>query len=306
MHVMDAARSVAVVDAFNAHSWMRSSGRTRCFLRLAWSQHTPTAAPNSHADDESLPNFASATATKHVGALALSTGSARLRSMTDEEQVARETARHPVADISPAEFEVFVTELLDSVSPLVEGFEVTPHERIAGADGEYEFDTTVRFRLAGLNFLVLVEAKRHKNPIKRELVQALHAKLQSVGAQKAAMIATAPYQRGALDYAKAHGIALATVTEGRFGFVTRSREVPPVMSRDEAASRYGLPTFVGHAYQAGGDPGTTSVTLLSVDDPEYVLETLLGVADQVQSRSQPESEESPGPFGALDPGPDQA
>jgi hypothetical protein len=43
-----------------------------------------------------------------------------------------------------------------------------------------------------MDFLMLVEAKRHKNPIKRELVQVLHSKLRSVGAHKAAMIAPRP------------------------------------------------------------------------------------------------------------------
>ena len=221
-------------------------------------------------------------ATKRVGGVGSQQPICEAPCMRKEEQVARETAHYPVADISPAEFELFVAELFNSVTPLVEGFEVTPHERISGADGEYDFDTTIRFSLAGLEFLVLIEAKRHANPIKRELVQALHAKLQSVGAQKAAMIATARYQRGALTYAKAHGIALATVTEGRFVFETKSMEAVPVMSREEAARRYGLPTFVGHAYEAGDNPDSTSVTLLSVDDPEYVLGTLLGVADHVQ------------------------
>ena len=63
------------------------------------------------------------------------------------------------------------------------------------------------------------------------------------------MIATAPYQRGALEYAKTHGIALAlaTVTEGRFIFKTKAVDKPPTMSRHEAASRFGLPEFVGHA-----------------------------------------------------------
>ena len=200
--------------------------------------------------------------------------------MKDEREVARETAHYPLADISPAEFEVFVTELLGSVSPLVEGLEVSLHEQVSGVDGAYDFDATVRFSLAGLQFLVLVEAKRHKNPIKRELVQVLHAKLQSVGAQKAAMIATAPYQRGALEYAKTHGIALVTVTEGRFTFETKARDKPPAISREEAASRYDLPIFVGHAYQPADAPASTSVTLLSVEYPEYVLRAILGAADQ--------------------------
>jgi hypothetical protein len=126
----------------------------------------------------------------------------------------------------------------------------------------------------------LVEAKRHKNPIKRELVQVLHAKLRSVGAQKAVMIATSPYQRGALEYAKTHGMALVTVTEGRFTFETKAKDKPPAMSREGAAARYDLPTFVGQAYQPGDAPASISVTLLSVEYPEYVLEAILGATNR--------------------------
>jgi Restriction endonuclease len=57
---------------------------------------------------------------------------------------------------------------------------------VEGRDGTYDFDATVRYELAGVAFLILVEAKLHKNPIKRETVQVLHQKLQSVGAQKGA------------------------------------------------------------------------------------------------------------------------
>jgi hypothetical protein len=199
--------------------------------------------------------------------------------MADERNIARPTAHYPVADITPEEFEEFVVDLLESARSAVDGLVVTLHDKIQGADGVYDFDATVRFRFGGMDFLVLVEAKRHTNPIKRELVQVLHAKLRSVGAHKAAMIATAPYQRGALDYAKAHGIALATVTEGRFTFETKARDKGPTMSRAEARSNYGLPDFVGHAYS--GDVQTTRVTLLSTEHPEYVSEQLLGVAIEV-------------------------
>ena len=161
---------------------------------------------------------------------------------------------------------------------MVEELRVTVHDRIKGVDGLYDFDATVRFGLGGMRFLVVVEAKRHKNPIKRELVQVLHDKLRSVGAQKAAMIATAPYQRGALEYAKTHGISLVTVTEGRFTFETKAVDKPPTMSRQEAANRFGLPEFFGHAYQRGDTPKSTRVTLLSTEYPDYVGEALLGVA----------------------------
>jgi len=197
--------------------------------------------------------------------------------MSDERDVARPTAHYPPADMSPDEFEVFVVELLRATTPYVDDLEVQLHEKIKGVDGTYDFDATVRFRLGELAFLVIIEAKRHMNPIKRELVQVLHDKLRSVGAHKAAMIATAPYQNGALEYAKTHGIALATVTEGRFTFETKSIDEPPALSREQARAQYGLPDFVGHTYEAGDDPDVTVMTLLSTENPEVVAEALLGV-----------------------------
>jgi hypothetical protein len=52
------------------------------------------------------------------------------------------------------------------------------------------------------------------------------------------------------------------------------------MSREEAAAHYDSPTFVGHAYQPGDAPGSTRVALLTVEYPEYVLDAILGAANQ--------------------------
>jgi hypothetical protein len=126
---------------------------------------------------------------------------------------------------------------------------------------------------------VLVEAKLHKNPVKRELVQVLHQKVQSVGAHKGLMVSTAPYQTGAVIFAKAHGIALVTVTEGRFVYETRDALPVSQTSREEAAERFSPPTFVGHYYGPGDEPGFTRVWLLSPDSadyPRHVAELLLG------------------------------
>lgn len=197
--------------------------------------------------------------------------------MTDDQGVARETAHHPAPNITSAEFEQFVADLLRSTDPLLDGLQVTLHDKIQGVDGVYDFDATVKFGVGGMRFLVLIEAKHHSNPIKRELVQVLHDKLRSVGAHKAAMISTAPYQRGALEYAKTHRIALVTVTEGRFTFRTRAIQEAPALSRQQATDRFGLPEFVGHAYGPGSAARSTQVTLLSTEYPSYVAETLFGV-----------------------------
>jgi hypothetical protein len=122
-----------------------------------------------------------------------------------------------------------------------------------------------------------LEAKRHKNPIKRDLVQILHSKAQSVGAHKAVMIATAPFQRGAIEFAKAHGIALVLVSEGRFTFETRAAAPRPVMSRQEAQERYGLPTFVGVGIGPGGDSGGTMFTTFDTTDCQRIQEVLFNV-----------------------------
>lgn len=198
--------------------------------------------------------------------------------MPEDTDVDRATAHYPPADITPAEFEQFVVELLTSAGGQVDNLTVTLHDKITGVDGTYDFDATVRFTLGGVNFLVVVEAKKHKNPIKRELVQVLRDKMHSVGAQKAVMISTAPYQSGALDYAKTHGIALATVTEGRFLYETKAITPSPAMSREEARERFGFPDFAAHGYGPGEEPGWTHVTLLSTEHPEHVAEFFLGNA----------------------------
>jgi hypothetical protein len=195
--------------------------------------------------------------------------------MTDETAVHPATAHYPPADITPAEFEEFVTELFASAQEGIESLPVRLHEKITGVDGAYDFDATVRYEIAGMSFLVLVEAKKHKNPIKRELVQVLYQKLQSVGAHKGIMISTAPYQKGAVEFAKTHGVALVTLTEGRFTFEARGKYSAYAVSRQEAKEKFDSSKFVGHHYGPGSAPGATSSTLVSPEHPEYIATLLL-------------------------------
>jgi hypothetical protein len=194
-----------------------------------------------------------------------------------DERVDRWVAVYPPAEISPAEFEQFVAEVLRTGSPGLTGFEVKSHEAIIGVDGDFDFDATVRFSYLGMDFLTLVEAKRHSNPIKRELVQVLHSKMQSVGAQKAIMISTAPFQRGAIEFAKAHGIALVMVSEGRFTFQTRAAEPRSTLSRKEARDSYGIPTFVGICFGPADEPGSTTITTVDPTDTQRIQEAVFGV-----------------------------
>jgi Restriction endonuclease len=195
----------------------------------------------------------------------------------DSSEVLAWLQRYPPADLTPREFEEWVGDVFASVGPGIDDLRVQLHERVTGTDGSYEFDATVRYRWAGLDFLVLVEAKRQANPIKRELVQALHSKIQSVGARKGVLISTAPFQRGAVEFANAHGIALVSLTEGRFTFETRALGPRQVLSREQALDLFGLPTFVGFCFGAGETPDSLRMTTISTDQPDHVGELLLGV-----------------------------
>ncbi|MFG1774583.1 restriction endonuclease [Nocardia salmonicida] len=181
---------------------------------------------------------------------------------------------YPDPEITPAEFEAFVADLFGSVmDDAIQDLHVDVQEAIQGVDGQYKIDATVRYRLGGLEFLVLVEAKKHAGSIEREVVQVLKDKVHSVGAQKGVVIATAPFQSGAIEYAGKHGIALVKVTEGRYTFETRGGQPRLVMSREEARE-LGSTDFVGHVYRANGER-----VLVSSKIPNYIAEMVLGIGE---------------------------
>lgn len=172
-----------------------------------------------------------------------------------------------------AEFEEFVVDTLRSMNGNADNLEVKLHEIVEGTDGTFDMDAVMSFEVNGLVFRVLVEAKRHKNPIRREVVQVLHQKVLSAGAHKGLIVATAPFQRGALDFAKVHGIALVVVSEGRFTYEMRSAERLAAPSR-ETAAKMGIPAFVGYAYRASAGSSGTRVCVIGPQYPEYLLEVL--------------------------------
>lgn len=125
-----------------------------------------------------------------------------------------------IADLTPERFELQVKAWLESVSGPLEEFTAEHQEAIAGHDGEYTIDVTARFAaLGGARFLVLVECKKHQNPIKRDVVQVLRDKQSSLGAQKAIVVSTSPFQTGAITYASEHGIALVQIVSGQARYI---------------------------------------------------------------------------------------
>jgi len=136
----------------------------------------------------------------------------------------------------------------------VEQFTVRHGEKLTTPDGVYSMDATVRFRHLGIDFLVLVECKRLSRPVEREDVQVLADKLRAAGAQKGVFFATNGFQRGALEYAHLHRIALVRVAEGSLTYETRSlgseRPKPPPWAN--------IPPYVGFMYEYRPDGGWAS------------------------------------------------
>jgi len=139
--------------------------------------------------------------------------------------------------ITSVRFEQEVKTYLESTAGKLRQFQTEHRESIDGHDGTYEIDITARFRIFGADFLVIVECKHHKNRIKREHVQVLHAKLMTLGAQKAMLFSTSEFQEGAVEYAIQHGIALVRLASGETSYFARSANPTPLPDS--------LPSYVG-------------------------------------------------------------
>ena len=73
---------------------------------------------------------------------------------------------------------------------------------------------------------MIIECKRYTNPVNRDLVLALHRKTQELGAHKAMMFSTSGFQKGALEYAKKHGIALVKLADGAVTYMAKAENLP--------------------------------------------------------------------------------
>jgi len=135
--------------------------------------------------------------------------------------------------VTPKEYEMQVVEWISQFGSDLNGFRVEHLVQLPGTGGEYEIDAVAEFSIfQGARIVVLVECKRYNRPVEREVVLSLISKLRDVGAHKAIIFSTSGFQRGALEYAAAKGIATITFIDGKSTYNTRSRfqlsvEPPP-------------------------------------------------------------------------------
>lgn len=118
-----------------------------------------------------------------------------------------------VCSISATEFEVFCLERLKEYAKMKEwqDFKITHNVKLKSHDGVYQIDVYATFRFMEVDFKILCECKQYRTPVKRDVVALLEGKLHSLGAQKGIICSTSGFQKGAIEYAKEHGIALFQV-----------------------------------------------------------------------------------------------
>jgi restriction system protein len=127
------------------------------------------------------------------------------------------------ADLTPEKYEQQVVAWLRAVGGTLENFQVQHLQHLSGTGGDYEFDAVAEFTMFhGARIVILVECKRYSQPVEREKLLSLWARLQDVKAHKAMMFATCGFQSGALDYATAYGIATIAFVNGLFTYETKA------------------------------------------------------------------------------------
>lgn len=89
------------------------------------------------------------------------------------------------------------------------GATVTWNDHINGR----QFDVSIRFKFQFYDYLVLIECKDQKEPVKAEDVDAFVTKSKDAGANKAIVVSSSGFQSGAKSVAERHNIELFTLTE---------------------------------------------------------------------------------------------
>lgn len=128
------------------------------------------------------------------------------------------------ANITPTDFEKYVKSLFERFDSQIKHFEVSHNVKEKTNDGEYQIDIKITFDFLGAEFITLVECKRHKSPIKREVIQILKDKIERIGAHKGIIVSTSDFQKGALEYSKVHGIGLANIVDGKITYSVKSHD----------------------------------------------------------------------------------
>lgn len=135
--------------------------------------------------------------------------------------------KNPI-EVTPTEYEKQVVAWLAAAGGKLRSFSVQHLETLPGSAGEYVIDAVARFQVfGGAEIAVLVECKKLKRSVERDVIMILEGKMRETGSHKGIIFSTSGFQRGAIQYAAERGIALITFVDGAHTYVTRSVDEMP-------------------------------------------------------------------------------
>lgn len=176
-----------------------------------------------------------------------------------------------ITQMTDVEFEKYVENIVKIISSK-EGIDCSiEHNKIIEVDdGSYQIDIIAKHNFLGTENITLIECKKYKDPVKRERVELLYSRIRSIGAHKGILFSTARFQKGAITYAKKHGIALVQVIKGELIYETRSAYNEKI----EIPEWVVLPDFCGeHIYEIESGFG---ITLFDEEHNESLINFIIG------------------------------
>lgn len=177
---------------------------------------------------------------------------------TDETQMAIDTNpyRSLSANITPHDFETFCLETLKACveEEGLSNFDIKHNQQVEAYDGTYQIDVLAEFTALRSRIKVLVECKKLTRAVDRDKAMLLHGKLQSIGANKGILISTTGFQKGAVQYAKMHGLTLWQLCDRSIRHVVASghQEISENVKMELLAEQY-LPKYFVMAWDCDLD-----------------------------------------------------
>lgn len=160
------------------------------------------------------------------------------------------------ADIDAVEFEKFCLDTLAAYARRegLNNFTISHNQKVQAFDSTYQIDILAEYIALGCKNKVVVECKKHSRSVERSVVTDLYAKTQSIGAQKAILISTSGFQKDAVKYAEAHGIALWQIFDVYIKHIVASakQEIPPHILMQIEMEKY-LPRYFVEEWDCSAD-----------------------------------------------------
>ena len=140
-----------------------------------------------------------------------------------------------VCSMTPTEFELHCMEILRGYAEeeKLPAFKIEHDVKLTASDGTYQIDVYATYTALGAEMKILAECKQYKKRVGRDKVEVLESRLRSLGAQKGILLSTAGFQSGAIDFAKAHGIALVQVFDTHEKWYSHSGGPDEVIDEDD-------------------------------------------------------------------------